>query len=286
MRNLTSHKRNRLAQVTLVSLRILALAFVFSLSGYSLYYAQSSSHFELRKIHYEGVVHVNQEALDRLIKQTFPKNILSVDLDRLRTLVESESWVKRARIRRRLPDRLLVYVIEREPAAVAAIDNELYLVDSEGIVLDRYGPRYRSLDKPIVKGLKNVARENAQQENTTRMAVYLQVLKELDSPLQDYSRSVSEIDVQDPERIVVIPADEPVPVFLGEDQFLKRYQTFVSKKKLYRQLKERYGTVESVDVSYDHKIIFHTPHGQGGAVVSDEGNETNHGTKEVASSGN
>lgn len=283
---LSKRKRKGLAQVSILSLRFLVLALIASLLGYSIYYAQSSSHFELKEIHFQGVVHVDPDELGQLINRIFPTNVLLVDLDRLRTLVESEPWVKSAKIRRKLPNQIYVYVTEREAAALAAIDHELYLVDPEGVVLDRHGPRYGSIDKPIVKGLKNVARENARQENAARMAVYLRVLEELKSPYQDYSESISEIDVEDPERVRVIPGDEPVPVCLGKEQFLRRYRTFVSKKDLYRRLKEQYGVIESVDVSYDHKIIFHTPHGQGGTVISDDGDQTNYGKKEVASSGN
>ena len=270
-------------QAVKVSLRILILALILFLSGYSGYYAQNSPHFELRKIHYEGLVHVDREALDGMIRKVFPRNILLVDLDRLRGLVESESWVRSAQIRRQLPDRLFIYVEERQASALAAIDGELYLVDSEGVILDRSGPHYDAIDKPIIRGLKNVARENARHENSLRMALYLRGLNELRAPLKDYSQSVSEINVQDLERLAVIPADEPVPVYLGQEKFLQRYQTFLAKKDLYQQLKEQYGRIESVDVSYNNKIIFHTPRERGGGVVSSGSDHTDYHEKEIAS---
>ena len=269
-----------------VSLRILILAMILFLSGYSVYYAQSSSYFELRTIHYEGLVQVDREALDGMIRTIVPSNILLVDLDRLRALVESESWVKSAQIRRQLPDQLFIYVTERQGTALAAIDGELYLVDSEGITLNRFRPSYPSIDTPIIRGLKNVARENAQHENSVRMAFYLRVLNRLRASQKDYSKSVSEIDVENLERAAVIPADEPIPVYLGKEKFLERYQMFLAKKDLYRQLKEQYGRIESVDVSYDNKIIFHTPRKSGGDVVSSADKPMNYGEKEMASGGN
>lgn len=270
-------KRKTIVRVTLTALRVLLLAAALFLSGYSLYHAQSSPYFDLTEIHYQGILHTDRETLDGLIRNAFPRNILLLELDRVRSLVESESWVKTARIRRKLPGQLFIYITEREPAAVATIDNELYLVDAEGVVLDRYGPRYEAIDKPIVKGLKNVARENAREDNRARMAVYLRVLADLNSPPKDYSQSVSEINVEDPERVAVIPAEDPVPVYLGNQKFLRRYQIFLSKKDLYRQLKEEYGVIESVDVSYEKKIIFHTPQGKGETVI---------GEKEVVASRN
>ncbi len=283
LKNTAQTKRRKWLQAVKVSLRILILALILFLSGYSAYYAQNSPHFELRKIHYEGLVHVDPEALDNMIRKVFPRNILLVDLDRMRGLVESESWVRRAHIRRQLPNQLFIYVEERQASALATIDGELYLVDSEGIILDRSGPRYDAIDKPIVRGLKNVARENARHENRLRMALYLRVLNELKTPQKDYSQSVSEINVQDLERLAIIPADEPVPVYLGRERFLQRYQTFLAKKDLYRQLKEQYGRIESVDVSYDNKMIFHTPQESGGTVVSSGSDYTDYGKEEIAS---
>lgn len=240
-------------------MRALVVAFILFLAGYSFYYAQTSPQFEVKKIHYEGIVHVDRQALEKLIQAAFSKNLLLIDLDRLRGLVESEPWVKEARVRRKLPDQLFIYIKEREAAAVATIDSELYLVDPEGVVLDRYGRRYGSIDKPVVKGLKNVARENAREENAHRMATYLKVLNDLDSTPIKYSKSISEVNVEETERVAVVPSDEPVPVYLGNEKFLRRYQIFLSKKDVYRQLKEQYGSIESVDVSYENRIIFHTP---------------------------
>ena len=214
--------------------------------------------FSLKQIDYQGLTQLDRDELDSLIFQSVSEDLLLIDLDRLRTLVESESWVRKAVIRRKLPDGLLIHVTERQPVAVAAIDAELYIVDQEGVILDRPGPQHPSLDRPIVKGLKNVARENAREENAARMGIYLRVLTELTL----YNPSISEIDVGTPNSVAVIPEGDPVPIYLGDKDFLARYETFISQKDLYDRLKEEYGIIESVDVTYDHKIIFHTPRGK------------------------
>ena len=66
-------------------------------------------------------------------------DLLLIDLDRVRALVESESWVKEATVRRKLPDGLFIHITERQAVAMAAIDTELYIVDREGVILDRPG---------------------------------------------------------------------------------------------------------------------------------------------------
>lgn len=242
--------------------RILVLSLMISSVGVGLLHtyrwARTSELFQLDEVDYQGLVHLKKETLDLLLLKTLPHNLLQVDLDRVRELAESESWVQEARVRRKLPNRLVVSVAERQPMAVAAIDGELYVVDSQGIVLAAYGSTYHWIDRPIVKGLKNIARENARVENSRKMEIYLQVLHDLNSPREDHNRSISEIDLQDPERVAVIPDNDPVLIYLGNRNFLARYEVFLSQLDLYQRLKEQYGLIESVDLTYDDKIIFHT----------------------------
>ncbi len=251
----------------IVFLGVIVLVGVYSLA-YSRHPPEVAMRFQLEQIHYQGLVHLDRRALDGLIYQSVSKNLMSLDLDRIRDLVESESWVREATIRRKLPDQLVIHIRERQGVALAAIDNELYVVDQEGVILDRPGPGHQSIDGPIVRGLMNAARENAQEENILRMQVYLRVVEEL----APHNRSISEIDVETPKQVAVIPTEDPIPVRLGDNDFLMRYETFVSQKELYDRLKEEYGMIESVDVTSGNKIIFHTPLKKGGKVMAQTGN--------------
>ena len=260
-----STKRNRRTRLRLLSGAarvILSLVFVcFGLLG--LYYASHSfgfdAQFELVEIQYLGMKHCDQTALTELIKENCKQGVFSIDLDRVRTLVETETWVKSAVVRRKMPDKLVIHVKEREPAAVAAIDSQLYVVDDEGVVLDSYGPDHQSIDRPIVKGLSNVARENSQRENARRIQLYLEVITDLDSTDRNYTGELSEIDVRDPEKVAVFPADEPITVYLGKNRFRQHFENYLSQKEIYYRLKEEHGLIEYIDVSYENKVIFHTP---------------------------
>ncbi len=215
--------------------------------------------FRLREVRWRGVEHLPTDNVESLIRKAFPGNLLAIDLDRARALVEGEEWVESAVVRRRLPDRLEIVVTERKPVAVAAIDGELRVVDAKGTSLAPFGSEFQDLDRPLVKGLKNLALENAAGDNATRMATYLEILRDMDAADPEFARSISEIDVSDPGRVAVIPTREPVPVFLGETDFARRYRTFLSGLDYYRELKQRHGAIDSIDVTLEDKIIVHTP---------------------------
>lgn len=60
----------------------------------------------------------------------------NVDIAAIRARVEAFNWVQSARVTRRLPDTLVVSITERSPTAIWQHDQELYLVDGEGEVLE------------------------------------------------------------------------------------------------------------------------------------------------------
>ena len=51
-----------------------------------------------------------------------------------------------------------VRVTERRPIAAARFADQLYLVDEQGTVIDRHGPRFAEFDLPIIDGLAEIGR--------------------------------------------------------------------------------------------------------------------------------
>ncbi len=60
-----------------------------------------------------------------------------VDVGAIRRNLMHFGWVKDARVVRRLPDTLVIDIVERKPAALWQSEGQLALIDSNGIVLDR-----------------------------------------------------------------------------------------------------------------------------------------------------
>ena len=60
-----------------------------------------------------------------------------VDVHSIRSRLLDYGWVKDARVSRRLPDTLVIDIVERQPVALWQDKHRLALIDAEGIVLDR-----------------------------------------------------------------------------------------------------------------------------------------------------
>lgn len=63
-------------------------------------------------------------------------NILSLQINDLRTAVLRDPWVRNVEVQRRLPGKLSVSIEEREAAAVWQVQGKQYLVDRDGTVLE------------------------------------------------------------------------------------------------------------------------------------------------------
>jgi len=90
-----------------------------------------------------------------------------VDVARIRERLLQFGWVKDARVSRRLPDTLVVDIVERTPAALwQDSDGRLALIDSDGVVLDRV-PVDKMPDLPLLigPGANGQARELASLMN-------------------------------------------------------------------------------------------------------------------------
>jgi cell division protein FtsQ len=59
-----------------------------------------------------------------------------IDLAATRARLMQFGWIREARVSRRLPDTLVIEVIERQPVAIWQNNQQLSLIDAEGVVLE------------------------------------------------------------------------------------------------------------------------------------------------------
>ncbi|HEX6741732.1 MAG TPA: cell division protein FtsQ/DivIB [Sphingomicrobium sp.] len=118
----------------------------FTVSGYQIV---GLKHMDRRRID-EVVTDELHRAAEQADSAKAPQPL--VDVARIRERLLQFGWVKDARVSRRLPDTLVVDIVERTPAALWQ-DSEggLALIDAEGVVLDRV-PVDKMPDLPLLIG--------------------------------------------------------------------------------------------------------------------------------------
>jgi cell division protein FtsQ len=117
----------------------------------------ASQDFELRALEVEGLRVLTGDEVLAASGLRIGDNIFSVDPQEVARRVETDPWVKKAFVRRRPPDRLVVELVERRRVAWINV-GEVLGVDASGVLLPGQGrmgtESYQDLDLPVIAGLK------------------------------------------------------------------------------------------------------------------------------------
>lgn len=113
----------------LVALAVIGLRF--------LDFARCSDAFQVRWIRVEGAQAVLPAEVVSASGITAADNVLFFDANQARRRVEDLAYVAECSIERVFPDRVVVTLEERRPVATLVINNHLYEIDGQGMILRR-----------------------------------------------------------------------------------------------------------------------------------------------------
>jgi cell division septal protein FtsQ len=184
------------------------------------------------------------------------ESLVWTDLDRWRQRLLASPWVREAALRRSLPSTVEVVVWERQPIAIARLNDEMYLVDERGTIIDQYGPQYEDLDLPIVDGLTTIltpgppGTSGGPLTDSARADLAARVIAALNTKA-NVARRLSQVDVSDVHNAQVILTGDAAVISLGEDQFLARLESYLD---LAPALHERVAEIDHVDVRFENRI--------------------------------
>ena len=129
-----------------------------------------------------GINHMNRSLIDAVVTDELRRASdeagsakapqMLVDVAEIRRRLLGYGWVKDARVSRRLPDTLVIDIVERTPAALWQSEGRLALIDKEGVVLDRV-PVDKMPDLPLLIG----PGANAQEQALDRVMAAVPTLK-------------------------------------------------------------------------------------------------------------
>ena len=140
-----------------------------------------------------------------------------VDVAAIRERLLRFGWVKDARVSRRLPDTLVIDIVERTPAALWQNKGQLALIDREGVVLDRV-PIHKMPDLPLLIG----PGANAHSEELDRLMTAVPTLKPQLASATWVGRRRWDLNFQSGETIALPEGEEPARAALQKFARLDR----------------------------------------------------------------
>lgn len=208
-----------------------------------------SPRFQIANVSVEGNTRTTTAEVMAVLDGLIGRSLVSTDLDEWREKLQSTPWIREATFRRSLPSLVKVVVSEREPIGIGRLKGRLYLIDERGAVIDEFGPQYSTFDLPIIDGLASTSgagglADAPRAELVSRLIASLRVKPAIAARL-------SQIDVSDVHNAAVIVNGDPALIYVGEDRFLIRLESYLG---LAAALRERVPDIDYVDLRFEDRI--------------------------------
>jgi cell division protein FtsQ len=118
---------------------VIAIAVMLGIPGYvggQMAEGVGRAGFAVKRVEVTGIDRMERLTVYAVALDQNSRAMPLVDLNKVRAQLLQYGWIKDARVSRRLPDTLVVDIVERKPAAVWQHGGRLSLIDAGGIVLE------------------------------------------------------------------------------------------------------------------------------------------------------
>lgn len=208
-----------ISAILLVALGVLGVTFYQNATG--------SEFFRLRSVDVRGNEHTSADDIKRVVMADIEKTgTWNADLAELKAKVEKFPYVKTASVSRVLPASIRVDVTERIPAAIVHLSTANYIVDGEGVLLEKAAANDQSFPF-ILNGWDEAKTEKAGPDNVARLKLYKKMLEEWKQ--FDLASRVRQVDLTSVREPVAIIEDSgrSIPITLARDNLGKSLKTAI-----------------------------------------------------------
>lgn len=218
---------------------ILGLGFCLVLAGLGmggfimLKALQRSDFFQITAIRILGNQRVTKNQVLELSGVDVYTNLLALNLEKVRSNIETHEWVEAAEVDRNWPNRLRITIRERVPVAIISLKDGLYYIDRHGIAFAKVLPP-EDMDYPVITGLSRDKWPTEIRE--TPLGEALQFIKYAGRGSTVLpGQSISEIHLDKGGSLTIFLVNRPFPIYLGKGEVATKYYRLA--KVLYRLYK-------------------------------------------------
>lgn len=147
----------RIANYTIGSVLVIAAGFAAHFGGVTKWAHDefagvvAQAGFQVKRVEVVGANRIDYIKVYDIALSQQNRSMAAVDLDAVRWKLMQYGWIKDARVSRRLPETLVIDIVERSPAAIWQHNQKLSLIDDAGVVLEPVTARTMP-DLPLVIG--------------------------------------------------------------------------------------------------------------------------------------
>ncbi len=114
----------------------------------------TSTWFDIKEINIYGNDYISNETVIRQGGIEFHTNLFHLNTEKTGTYLLSNPWVADVSIKKTLPNKLNINLVERQPGIILSYDNCFFLISEEGIILSVLEQFNNDFDLYIITGLE------------------------------------------------------------------------------------------------------------------------------------
>ena len=204
--------------------------------------------FTFQQLVVHGNVHLDENELCEIARIHYGQRLFELKTDEMTTNLLRDLRIESAVVRRQLPHKIEMDIVERIPVATVACDYGYLDFDRQGKVIASYRT-LKGADIPIITGIKLRDLYIGDDNNDPQVAQAISFLARIDPA--DIGE-ISEVSLRNPDAVVAY-TKTALPIRLGQltgiPDKAALTQDFLRDQKTTRH------TVEYVDFSYDAPFI-------------------------------
>jgi cell division septal protein FtsQ len=208
-----------------------------------------SPRFNVARVAFTPTEHAAAADLRRAAERARGRNIFRLDLDALATEIEKVRWVRRATVKRVLPDRLFCAIEERQAKGLALLRGRVQMIDADGAPIDLYTVAEGRLSMPIFTGLDDRRAGRARDQ----VARGYDFLRWLDQTHRGLAAEISEIDLGRDDRLVLTMNSGGPPVRVNPEDYGSNLDEWLQMRDW---LATHFGDGAYVDLRFKDRIAF------------------------------
>lgn len=236
---IVSGNRRRRAGLSrsLVAFLVIGTAAVF------FYMFVNSGLFTLKKVLIYGNRHLGYVEVIELMKIKGGENLLTLDLEEIYENLHSSAWVRSVSMRKELPDTLVVRIEESKPVALLQSADGLFVVDSEGLLLERVSEAPVYFLPVIVHGGADGSPEFMEAVKLASAISYISEAREVEL--------VEIAGLEGGPKNIVVSLDG-VDIKVGEGSYREKLVRYF---ELSREIGKRNINVDYIDLRFANRVV-------------------------------
>lgn len=204
--------------------------------------------FTLQRVEVSGTSYLTKDQICEIGRIHTGEPLFQLQTDAVAQNLMHDLRIESAVVRRRLPDRLEIEVVERKPVATVACDYGYLDLDHNGTIIAAYRALH-SVPIPLITGMevKGLYLGDTVTDENVKKVLYF--LNQIDA---EALNQISEVNIANPEAVVAY-ANSSVQIRLGKLDRLD--EKAVLTADFVKSLKTSRHTIDYVDFSYEAPFI-------------------------------